>query len=439
MWHGLRQRHISPTKILRCCIMSYDVTSDLDWFGLSPNEPWLARAAAEAEAVFPVLNPSLRIASVLLATSHPYAIDYIRQAPVIALAVSRGNDMGDPRLRKEIAGKLAPIFRKGLRLRDLMNEFALAYPLRRLQAGTFAGSRKDYDTIIRLSNCLSSTTLAQIIPRNDFYAQAYWLLALKHWTSRLEERHLCNDVLFRWAARALAQKIATLQARGGSLAIRSDISTVADFAAERPTMFKECWSFFRALEEAETWRRAHIGRFDTDATLAAHVGPSCDVRDNASLPDRITRSGYELVALRSAEELLADGRAMGHCVASYSWRVVHGQSRIYSVRKGDIRLATLELVRVIRTQSHPRAADPVSLTRSPSHAFDRPPVKRFEWSWRIRQLVGPANTPVSIELAHAVRSALAPLVTENRPVAPANKRKPPCPQVHGGLPPMSEG
>jgi hypothetical protein len=415
--------------------MSHDVTFDLDRPGLSRNELWQAKATAEAEAVFGgVVNlslfcPSLRIASVLVAISHPYAIDYLRQAPVIALAVSGGDDLSDPRLRKEIVGKLGPIFRKGLRLRDFMNEFALAYPLRWLQAGAFAGSRKDYDTIIRLSNCLSSTALAQIIPRNDFYAQAYWLLALKHWTDRLEERQLCNDVLFRWAARAIAQKLATLQARGSSLAIRCDISTVADFAAERPSMFKECWSFSRAVQEAQSWRRGRMDGFDTDATLAARVGPSRDVSDKASLPNRIIHRGYELVAVRSAEELLADGRAMGHCVASYGWRVFHGQSRIYSIRKGGIRLATLELVRVIRTQSHLCAVNP---TQSPSHAFDGPAPKQLEWKWRIRQLVGPANNPVSIELAHAVRAALAPLVTENRPVAPANARRPPCPQLHSG-------
>lgn len=245
--------------------------------------------------------------------------------------------MSDPSSRELIVAKLAPIFRRGLRLRNLMNEFALSYPLRRLKAGAFAGSRSSYDTIIHLSGGLPSSTLAEIIPRSNCYTQAYWLLALKHWISELEERHIYADALFRWAVRALAQKIAPLDAGGRPLAIRRELSHVADFAAERQSMFNECWSFFGALEEAEIWRKSQNRHFDVNAAIAADVEPRRDINDASFLPHRIAVSGYEFVGLRSAEELLAEGRAMRHCAGSYAPLVGLGRSRIYSIRKNGIR------------------------------------------------------------------------------------------------------
>ena len=56
-------------------------------------------------------------------------------------------------------------------------------------------------------------------------------------------------------------------------------------------------------------------------------------------------NGYRIVPLDSAEELWKEGRAMHHCVGSYDYRVAAGGCYIYSVRQGDNRVATVELVR----------------------------------------------------------------------------------------------
>lgn len=56
-------------------------------------------------------------------------------------------------------------------------------------------------------------------------------------------------------------------------------------------------------------------------------------------------NGYSIVPLDSAEKLWQEGRAMHHCVGSYDRRVASGLSYIYSVRHGDQRIATVELVR----------------------------------------------------------------------------------------------
>ena len=56
-------------------------------------------------------------------------------------------------------------------------------------------------------------------------------------------------------------------------------------------------------------------------------------------------NGYQIVPLESTEELWKEGRAMHHCAGAYDYRVAAGKCYMYSVRQGDNRLATVELVR----------------------------------------------------------------------------------------------
>jgi hypothetical protein len=57
-------------------------------------------------------------------------------------------------------------------------------------------------------------------------------------------------------------------------------------------------------------------------------------------------NGFSIVPLDSAKKLWKEGRVMHHCVGSYDQRVAKGVCYIYSVRQGDKRIATVELVRV---------------------------------------------------------------------------------------------
>jgi PcfJ-like protein len=56
-------------------------------------------------------------------------------------------------------------------------------------------------------------------------------------------------------------------------------------------------------------------------------------------------NGYRIVPLDNAEKLWKEGRAMHHCAGSYDYRVAAGDCYIYSVRRGNKRMATVELVR----------------------------------------------------------------------------------------------
>lgn len=53
--------------------------------------------------------------------------------------------------------------------------------------------------------------------------------------------------------------------------------------------------------------------------------------------------GYEVVPLLTAKSLIEEGILMSHCVGSYVPYVAHGECKIYSLRRGEQRIATMEV------------------------------------------------------------------------------------------------
>lgn len=380
---------------------SLRVAPGLFRLGLLRNEPWVRNATDEADILFsPDSQRNLQIAAVLIAGLDPYALDYLKQAPVIALAASAGGDMSDMRRMREVADRLRLMFRPGLRLRELMTLLGLAYPLRALLPRALAGSEGWFRLVTQLSRSVQPSTLAQIVPQGDRMSQGLWLSNLRHWQTHLSDRQGGDDeLLFRWAARAIAEMY-----RDGATnsPYRRDVATVADFAIARRAEFNERWSFSSALAKAQSWH-AQLGCRAAVAAALSSCGVSWTDRiEYAPLPERFEADGHQFVALRSAAELFAEGRSMGHCVVSYSVRVAGGRSRIYSIRRADRRLATLELV-----SNEANAQHVLSAVSGEQHV----PMKteRSARHWRVAQLVGPANRTPSEEIVSAVRSALTGL------------------------------
>jgi PcfJ-like protein len=56
-------------------------------------------------------------------------------------------------------------------------------------------------------------------------------------------------------------------------------------------------------------------------------------------------SGEDMVPITNSKELTDEGRAMHNCVATYADKIIRGSVYIYSLRKGDQRIATIELRR----------------------------------------------------------------------------------------------
>jgi hypothetical protein len=55
--------------------------------------------------------------------------------------------------------------------------------------------------------------------------------------------------------------------------------------------------------------------------------------------------GERIIPLTNNVDLVCEGQAMHHCISRYVGNVLRGQTYIYSLRKGDQRIATIELWR----------------------------------------------------------------------------------------------
>ena len=55
--------------------------------------------------------------------------------------------------------------------------------------------------------------------------------------------------------------------------------------------------------------------------------------------------GFDIVPITNSSELYREGKLMHHCVGTYADRVLFGASYVFSVRKDNDRIATLELIK----------------------------------------------------------------------------------------------
>lgn len=318
--------------------------------------------ALAATKLFP--NMGLYPAVKAFAAAHPRAIQYLEQAPVLAL----GAMMGGPGVRRlnalYIAHKIGPLCEAGAPLKQVMRAFGLSPPLRRLTASSLYPSAGPI--IARISG-LDPALVGRVIPATGGL-QARWLQACSAWVEHFRQRG-ASDCHFAWAAERLAQ---------GRVRPR-DASTVADFIiAGEP--FSLAWQWPRALEEADRWH----ARLNGQRALGNHVIKPETVIDLGGHPDSVEAGGFTFVALRTVNDLAAEGRALRHCVLSYASQVLQGRSHIISIRKGDKRLATLEL----------DADWTVRQLRGPCNALPRGDVATAasRYAWDCRKAAGHAST-----------------------------------------------
>lgn len=109
-------------------------------------------------------------------------------------------------------------------------------------------------------------------------------------------------------------------------------------------------SFATALERASAWHNEAAARrqVEWDARNAAYDRKREEEMRKPFpepwLPSG-TVDGFNVAALLNQAELADEGRAMHHCVQQYDHYVRTGKSYIYSIRRGEKRIATLELKR----------------------------------------------------------------------------------------------
>jgi hypothetical protein len=291
--------------------------------GLIRNSEWIPGACEAAVGLF--ADGRLHVPATLLAALNPYAIDYIRQAPVLVVAAASGARLIYRRDRLRVAHRFIAASGEGPRLHELMKSYGLAPPLRALSGRAL---RHDDWGLLRALSGLAPAALAQSIPRLP-EEQRRWLDDIARWRMYMWQHSRDVEQFFAWAAANLH----------GST-VRRNLAEIADFVGNNRRSFNTRWSLAQAKAASDRWH-AEIAR--RSFGLAAMAADWRVVIDYAPLPSQVEVAPFTFHALQTREDIYLEGQAMRHCVRTYADRVAQGLSRLYSVRQGGARVATLEL------------------------------------------------------------------------------------------------
>ena len=244
--------------------------------------------------------------------------DLVFAFPAAAFTLAGGH--GDCRRR---ADALA-LVRGGAGLRDVANALDLPAWSRRIPPEAFVepiGALPTTDDFAR--------RIVGLVP-TDRKSSAMWF----QWVKR--GNALCDDRFALWIAK---QRIwhdgydgcAMLQ----PLAAYAWFSLAENAAALR--LMTRPWSpkmrFAKAVALAKDWiQRGLAGQCDPDG------------REAGRWLETSRCCGFQVVPLRTPEELEQEGRRMNHCVGGYDAEVARGECLIYSIRKGTKSLATVEIL-----------------------------------------------------------------------------------------------
>ena len=291
--------------------------------GLIKNSEWIPRACDTAVDLFS--DKRLHLPATLLAALSPFAIDYIKQAPVLVLAAAWDARLIYRKERLRVAHRFIAACGHGPRLNELMKTYGLAPPLRALSGRVL---RHDHWGVLKALSSIPATALAQSIPKwpDD---QRKWLESVERWRTHMGRLFRNGDLFLAWAAANL-----------GDGRVRRGTIDVADFAGNNRAAFNTRWNFAQAKAASDRWH-AEIAR--RPFGLAATAADWKVAIDYAPLPSYVEVDGFTFHALQTREDIFVEGERMHHCVRTYADRVARGLSRLYSVRQGGKRAATLEL------------------------------------------------------------------------------------------------
>lgn len=414
--------------------------SDFDWMapglvraGLLSNGGWVTAHAVEAESLFKNARREVRLAAIGMAAIHQHGLDYIKQAVVLPMAAlaEQGGDIRTMTTRSEILTKFRDLCRDGVKLRTMMAAYNLPLQLRDI---TNVHVAPHFEGIKALA-VVDPSTLAQAIPPHPI--QPNWangLAQVHNHTSRnrrwvnmavdptgrtpavMTEVAVDRVPLLRWFAlafsRYMQRHIDPLDAAHSGITgtpindIRIINATdIMDYAMAKGDQFNFNATWEQAYEASILWHRETAERRQEEGFFGRYGLKFDQPVDYAPLPDSFTLDdGIECVAMRSGLDLYEEGRAMHHCVGGYSIQVIQGSSRIYSIRRDGKSEATLELV-----------AEPVQWTdntganyQSPAGGVSRHFAPSAARAWKVNQLKGPTNHPVTKrDLNDAVKKLVA--------------------------------
>lgn len=298
--------------------------------GVNPSAAYVLENTAAARSMFH--NQGMHEAAEWLAALHPRALEYLEQAPVLALAASFGGVAGTRQQRAYIAMNFRPMIDRGERLRDVLRAYNTAFPLRALSASAIRPG--GWEVIRAISRSVDPSTIAQAIPSRA-KSHMGWINALAVFWSILHRRrpdHPGNVEALRWMMLALRDE------RVGAPHQLDFIEQIADFMICETGRWNRRWNWTRMVRETQDWHAALA-----NAQIGAASDPKYDRPvPYTGFPAEVEVSGHRFVALQSLRALIVEGKAMHHCVASYYRDICSGQTRIYSVSQDGRRLATCE-------------------------------------------------------------------------------------------------
>jgi hypothetical protein len=279
------------------------------------------RQLSEAARLFP--NQGMHRNAEFIAALHPRAIDYLRQAPVLAAAF--GTKVNTKADRLYVAMRIGGLIERGERLRSVMHAVGIPAPLRKLSG--FAVTPMLSKFVRELAD-LPPSTLSQAIPEAPG-DQRKWLAELRDYRRRMSYHYASPRLGFQWIA------------RHAHLCERGQAGDIADYVFANQSVDFGRWSFARMANEVELWH----DRLAADRSLERYglaIKPDT-VIDLSDWPEHIETEHFEFFKLATPGMLMEEGRRMRHCVASYIGSVMSGGCHLYSMRTDMRRVATVQI------------------------------------------------------------------------------------------------
>lgn len=314
------------------------------------NREWREATTKAAEAIFP--NVAIKPVAKAIALSHPWAIDYLRQAPVIALAVCGGKTPS----RSEtvfIMSRFYALCKNKAKLSDVMKALGLPLPMRRILP--YAVNPSGW-TAVKAACLLRPIELGNVIPDKPG-EQRQWLSCVDTFLGAgIRRMRSFPRPSIEWAVKNLGKSAGNR---------RNTATAIADFVLHTGYDLTPDISFHEAMAAVEQW---HVNlRVERDkGEFERTFGLAFDESFGALPYEKTATVGkYEFIALNSGQELFIEGVAMHHCVASYASAVLTGKSEVFSVRENGDRIATLEIAerprKVVQLSGHCNRPVPASV------------------------------------------------------------------------------
>lgn len=295
------------------------------------NVPGVDRGTAETavRALFP--SKGLHRSAVAFATIHPRAVQYLEQAPCM-IVMDRG-DFEYGTFAGSLRMRIRRACERGVPLKEMMAFFGLPVQLRKL--APYALSPAARPALEALAG-IEPVTLGRVIPDKPS-AQRTWLSRLVTWVGypAAPPRDVPNGnartaELLVWAC----ENVLSAPAKGPG-----SVANVMDYIINGDGTFSTRWKWPRAIEEMELWH----DRMNVIGQMRQWELQETKGIDHGLHPDEVEVAGLTFIALRTPAQILAEGMAMRHCVASYIDAVAAGQCHIVAIRDRERPLATLEL------------------------------------------------------------------------------------------------